>query len=182
MNKKLRLLVTANCPNRCPMCCNKQFKFDEIPVVDRLDYDEIMITGGEPMLYPENLERLCKSIREVTAQMGRKPKIYLYTARCSWRNFERAINHYVDGVVFAPHSKDDIAFFREINNNLLKKVRYGYEIEQSLRLKVFPEVRDALPENLKCWQVQASEWIENCPLPEGEDFRRVSRLWTEDKW
>ena len=48
MNKKLRLLVTANCHNHCPLCCNNQFKFDEIPVVDRLDYEEIMITGGEP--------------------------------------------------------------------------------------------------------------------------------------
>ena len=45
MNKKLRLLVTATCHNRCPLCCNKQFKFDEIPVVDRFDYEEIMITG-----------------------------------------------------------------------------------------------------------------------------------------
>ena len=22
----------------------------------------------------------------------------------------------------------------------------------------------------------------NCPLPDGEDFRRVSELWTNDKW
>lgn len=50
MNKKLRLLVTAKCHNKCPMCCNKQFDFEKIPVVDRLDYDEISITGGEPLL------------------------------------------------------------------------------------------------------------------------------------
>ena len=25
MNKKLRLLVTAKCHNKCPMCCNNQF-------------------------------------------------------------------------------------------------------------------------------------------------------------
>lgn len=48
MNKKLRLLVTAKCHNKCPMCCNNQFDFEKIPVVDRLDYDEISITGGEP--------------------------------------------------------------------------------------------------------------------------------------
>lgn len=45
MNKKLRLLVTAKCHNKCPMCCNNQFDFEKIPVVDRLDYDEISITG-----------------------------------------------------------------------------------------------------------------------------------------
>ena len=27
MNKKLRLLVTAKCHNKCPMCCNNQFDF-----------------------------------------------------------------------------------------------------------------------------------------------------------
>ena len=43
MNKKLRLLVTAKCHNKCHMCCNNQFDFEEIPVVDRLDYDEISI-------------------------------------------------------------------------------------------------------------------------------------------
>lgn len=43
MNKKLKLLVTAKCHNKCPMCCNNQFDFEEIPVVDRLDYDEISI-------------------------------------------------------------------------------------------------------------------------------------------
>ena len=50
MNKKLRLLVTAKCHNKCPMCCNNQFDFEKIPVVDRLDYEEISITGGEPLL------------------------------------------------------------------------------------------------------------------------------------
>ena len=45
MNKKLRLLVTTKCPNKCPMCCNNQFDFDKLPVVDRWDYDEIMISS-----------------------------------------------------------------------------------------------------------------------------------------
>lgn len=29
MNKKLRLLVTAKCHNKCPMCCNNQFRLRE---------------------------------------------------------------------------------------------------------------------------------------------------------
>lgn len=28
MNKKLRLLVTAKCHNKCLMCCNNQFDFE----------------------------------------------------------------------------------------------------------------------------------------------------------
>lgn len=180
-NKKLRLLVTDKCPNRCPLCCNKQFDIQDIPVVDRWDYEEIMITGGEPMLYPNNLERLCKAIREITAQMGIDTKIYLYTSRVNWNTVERIIKYFVDGIVVAPHSRDDLIYFRQTNNNLLK-YRYPPYTTCSLRLKVFPEIADSLPENLNRWQVQHSEWIENCPLPDGEDFRRVKTLWYEDKW
>lgn len=83
MNKKLRLLVTAKCHNKCPMCCNNQFDFEKIPVVDRLDYDEISITGGEPLL----AECGCKtfdfvdSIKNIQQAMGLpESKFYLYTS------------------------------------------------------------------------------------------------------
>ena len=181
MNKKLRLMVTENCPNHCPMCCNKQFKVEDIPVVDRWDYDEIMITGGEPMLYPGHVKELCKSIRTVTKQMGINPKIYIYTSRCEFEFIEDAIRNYADGLVVTPYTANDIKFFRQLNNNLLK-YRYGKFLECSLRLNVFPEVKDALPENLKCWQVKEMQWIENCPVPEGEDFRRVAEFFTDNIW
>lgn len=51
MNKKLRLLVTDKCPNKCPLCCNNQFDLEKIPVVERWDYDEISITGVEPLMF-----------------------------------------------------------------------------------------------------------------------------------
>ena len=84
MNKKLRLLVTAKCHNKCPMCCNNQFDIEKIPVVDRFDYDEISITGGEPMLTRESFEkvlRLVHSFCSVSKAIGMPmPKFYLYTA------------------------------------------------------------------------------------------------------
>lgn len=72
MNKKLRLLVTAKCHNKCPMCCNNQFDFEKIPVVDRLDYDEISITGGEPLLPDCNGKTmwLAHGIRNVFRTLG----------------------------------------------------------------------------------------------------------------
>lgn len=154
----------------------------DIPVVDRWDYDEIMITGGEPMLYPKNMRRLLEAIREIVWQMGRETKIYLYTSRTEWYYADEFIRKgLIDGIVVAPHSRDDLMYFRKLNNELLK-YRYGKYHECSLRLKVFPEVRDVLPDNLNRWQVDYAEWIENCPLPDGEDFRRVAELWTDDKW
>lgn len=72
MNKKLRLLVTAKCHNKCPMCCNNQFDFEKIPVVDRLDYEEISITGGEPLLPDCNGKTmwLAHGIRNVFRTLG----------------------------------------------------------------------------------------------------------------
>ena len=52
--EKLRLLVTTKCPNKCPMCCNNSWDFSKLPVVEHFNYKEIMITGGEPLLFPEN--------------------------------------------------------------------------------------------------------------------------------
>lgn len=31
--------------------------------------------------------------------------------------------------------------------------------------------------DLSLWQVKDMEWIENCPVPEGKDFRRIANLW-----
>ena len=83
MNKKLRLLVTAKCHNKCPMCCNNQFDFEKIPVVGRLDYDEISITGGEPLLPDCNGKTmwLAHGIRSVFRTLGIPvPRLFLYTA------------------------------------------------------------------------------------------------------
>ena len=88
MNKKLRLLVTAKCHNKCPMCCNNQFDFEKIPVVDRLDYDEISITGGEPLLPDCNGKTmwLAHGIRNVFRTLGiPAPRLFLYTAWVDYR-------------------------------------------------------------------------------------------------
>lgn len=79
MNKKLRLLVTTRCPNKCPMCCNNQFDFSKLPVVDRWNYEEIMITGGEPLLFMDELCELVEVINSISYIQGNRPNIYIYT-------------------------------------------------------------------------------------------------------
>lgn len=61
--EKLRLLVTTKYPNKCPMCCNNSWDFSKLPVVEHFNYKEIMITGGEPLLFPEKLANLAESIK-----------------------------------------------------------------------------------------------------------------------
>lgn len=65
MNKKLRLLLTTRCPNKCPMCCNNSWDFSRLPVVDRWNYEEIMITGGEPLIHTNKVAELIRSILSI---------------------------------------------------------------------------------------------------------------------
>lgn len=97
MSKKLRLLVTTKCHNKCPMCCNKQFNFDTLPIVDRWDYDEIMITGGEPLSSLRNTRyiiNLIQSIKMIQVTQGLPiSKFYLYTATHREDLFKKVLKH-----------------------------------------------------------------------------------------
>lgn len=177
MNKKLRLLVTTRCPNKCPMCCNNQFDFSKLPVVDRWNYDEIMITGGEPLLFVNPLIETLLSLESVFDMMGTEPKIYIYTADCT-RNVAKVLP-YVDGIVLTPHKELDIHHFITLNH-YLRAHKDDYDVKDaSLRLKLFSDMKELLPKDtdLSLWEVRDVEWIENCPVPEGEDFRRIANLW-----
>ena len=80
MNNKLRLLVTTKCHNKCPKCCNKGWDFNSLPVVDRWNYEQIMITGGEPLLFPLATQAIIQSIRNIHLLQGTTTKIYIYTS------------------------------------------------------------------------------------------------------
>lgn len=177
MNKKLRLLVTTKCPNKCPMCCNNSWDFDKLPVVDRWNYDEIMITGGEPLLFTNKLVSELLSLDDVFDIMGVNPKIYIYTADCTLNVAE--ILYYIDGVVLTPHKESDIESFIRLNSYLLSHRDFNEVKGASLRLNLFPDMKALLPKdiNLSLWQVKDMEWIKDCPVPEGEDFRRIAKLW-----
>jgi molybdenum cofactor biosynthesis enzyme MoaA len=68
-------MVTRKCNRNCPKCCNKSFDIDEeVPLVNGISqYDEILLTGGEPML---ELERLLSIIETIRAIDGDK-KVYV---------------------------------------------------------------------------------------------------------
>lgn len=179
-NKKLRLLVTAKCPNKCPLCCNNQFDVDKIPVVDRWNYDEISITGGEPLMQYVcgNTFQLSDSIKKVNKAQGINTKLYIYTASFNCFVLIQAIECF-DGIVLTPHKADDIEQFIKFNELLLDmKEEELLPKERSLRLNLFADMKALLPKDidLSLWKVKDIEWIENCPVPEGEDFRRIANL------
>lgn len=183
-NRKLRLLVTTECPNKCPMCCNNSWDFSKLPVVRDFDYDEVMFTGGEPLLYTNKVAELAKAIK-VTNQIlypnEDAPKIYVYTSIPSISRF-RTLMDVVDGIVLTPHSKEDVDKFIKLNAVLLDHFAlYKSQKDKiSLRLNLFKNIKDMLPYNidLSIWKVKDMEWIKDCPVPQGEDFRRLPELWT----
>lgn len=181
MNTKLRLLVTEKCHNNCPMCCNKQFDLKGLPVVDRWDYDEIMITGGEPLASNKcasYLMDLILGIRATWKACGWNGKIYLYT---STRRADLVIKiiPYLDGIVYTPHNRRELHTFMQFAPSMSFRRKVT---DQSLRLNLFKEMVDAAVTGYgghlikKMWQIKPMEWVPNCPLPEGEDFRRIKFL------
>ena len=174
MKHKLRLLLWEDCGKSCPGCCNKEWKLKELPIATNLlPYSEIILTGGEPMLYPELLQRTIGEIQATT----NSPKIYLYTANT--KNYDKLINIILNicGVTVTLHDDEDVDDFIK----LIKEMKKISEINplwldgKSLRLHIFKEVQiDILTEfDLKNWVIKRDiEWIKNCPLPQDEIFMR----------
>lgn len=174
-NKKLRLVITAKCHNKCPLCCNNRFDLTQLPVVEHWDYDQIMITGGEPMLFPRQVLDIVKSIRSLDLLTGRTRKIYAYTARFSIGELDLLLFH-LDGIVATPHTPSDLAHFIAFNRRLFATLPPDHH--KSLRLNLFPEIEKLLTPDidLSLWQIKKMQWIKDCPVPPGEDLRRINTL------
>ncbi len=177
MNRKLRLVVTDRCHNSCPMCCNNRFDLSALPIVEHWNYDEIMLTGGEPMLFPNQIYNLIYTLRDQSQYLQSEPKLYLYTALPKMGPLYDFIDilDLLDGVVVTPHTKKDAEDFKFANAKILSlKDRFAHK---SLRLNIFPEVKPYLEGiDLSMWQIKEMQWIKDCPVPEGEDLRRINNL------
>lgn len=161
----LRLLVTEHCDRTCKGCCNKDFELSALPVCeDYAGYDMILLTGGEPMLYPQKLRDIIRDIRAVT-----QAQLILYTAYAHNPMLLRDMLRLVDGMTLTLHTRKDVYPFRALNE-LSKEVQ-----GKSLRLNVFRGI--PLPEgDYSNWLIkQDIQWIKDCPLPKDEIFMRAKR-------
>lgn len=166
---KLRLLLFEACPKNCPLCSNKGFDLKALPVVDGFaGYEEILLTGGEPMLEPELVRRVIREIRQQT-----DAPVYMYTA---WLKDPLAfmdVLRLLDGICVSLHTQEDVWPFI-VTDTLLFLNWEEYE-NKNLRLKIFegiPKMATELDPNRR-WQIERVQWIRNCPLPENEVFMRL---------
>lgn len=190
--RKLRLLFTEKCNRSCKGCCNKGYDLEKLPKVTHFNYDEILITGGEPLLFLEQLKGFIKAVRIVS-----KAKIIVYTSLVNswtapyansgyfWKTNDSIfkIIKFVDGITLTLHTQQDsdnfadLLYIIEIScKSTTEESAYNTFKTKSLRLNVFKGIK--LPENfpmaLSLWDVKDNrEWVKDCPLPDGEEFLRI---------
>lgn len=164
--KKARLIITYDCPKNCEGCCNKNWKYTSAvkitSVKSLIDYDEINITGGEPMLLGWGLLDL---IFELINQNDTQT-LYLYTALADDKTIllYKVLVKILTGITFTIHNEEDIDNFIKLNNMLLKM-----NPELSLQLHVFDNLLLKFPMiDLSLWKVKSMVWIKDCPLPKDE--------------
>ena len=164
MKKKLRLLLFSKCNRRCVGCCNQQWDLEALPVCDTYTgYDEVMLTGGEPMLDPQLVIQTAREIR-----LEHDGPIWVYTAKIDNPISVYGVLLEVDGMCVTLHEQRDVSVFR----NLLTWLPPAILKQRSMRLNVFAGVNI---ENIDVgdWDVKYNiEW-KNGPLPEGEMFMRL---------
>lgn len=170
MNEKLRLLITTKCPNNCSLCCNKNFDLDSLENVNSFDqYDEVSITGGEPLL------NFGVTTGLVMMLQGIGKKVYLYTSVPDYSSFRTCVSYGITGITLTLHTKKDLDKFLIVNKWMCEEDIPNMFEHSSLVLKHSGNLgitQKQIEEDFYLWKVKEFTWRENCPIPEGEDLKK----------
>lgn len=174
---KLRLLVTSKCNRNCSKCCNKGYDLNSLPefrLEEEPEYSEILITGGEPLLFPVEVAKICKYLRFNFPNT----EIYIYIAWTEWWDKEHLdLFNYIDGVTVALHTQDDACAFEYTSRLWWANVSQFRSL--SLRLNVFEGITILRSQSLnkRWWKIKDGlKWQKNCPLPEDEVFKQFKYI------
>lgn len=165
---KLRLLITEACNRNCKLCCNKQYNLAKLHVESNFaQYSEIILTGGEPML---DVNYLINVIEHIKAKTGVNTKLWLQTAKVDDLYGILCTLDLINGVTVTLHDNTDIPAFKIFDYQLYcGEPRWK---NKSFRICIFDNVE--LPELHMPWKVKNIVWETDCPLPEGEVFKRFA--------
>lgn len=165
----LRLLLWEDCNRNCKGCCNKDINMSKIVTAYSFKgYSTIILTGGEPLLYPHFVLKAISMIME----QNKNARLLMYTSYFE----DEAINAlndimpYLDGITVTLHEQEDVEGFEKMRSRL-KNVR-----NKSLRLNVFANVEFPIDIHFDSdnWRVKRIEkWIKNCPLPSNEVLKKM---------
>lgn len=175
---KARVLITEDCNRNCTGCCNNfESIMQHAQYIDTL-YElpqfltEIMISGGEPMLYPERTLRITRELRDQYPLS----KIYLYSSFYN-KNLEEIIP-LLDGFQYTIHegaTESDLVLLDKLQE-LLENHRKDWH-DKSFRLYIDDKVDLPVRVLPNVWnKAKVSTWLTENELldiqpngiPEGE--------------
>lgn len=125
-------------------------------------FDEIIFTGGEPLLFIDHIIDLAGYVRM-------DQETILYTARPRYDDYDMArLLRLIDGLTISLHEVKDVdrvqKFFRFLEGQSYVPV--------NIRLNVFSGISVdnlQIPKPYKV-SINHKQWIEGCPLPEHEQL------------
>lgn len=170
MKKTARVIVTLNCNRRCPGCCNinlpehRKVSTDE----ELMGYQEIVITGGEPMLIPGKLLEFINRMWD----KGYRGKMYLYTSFWNGKEISKEILKELDGFTFTLHAEctdADITALKNLSNSgILQNKDFSSRLIIDKRVY---ERYDLSNSNFSRWDViRKLEWKEKCDTADNEEL------------
>lgn len=170
MKKTARVIVTLNCNRKCPGCCNinlpehRKVSTDE----ELMGYQEIVITGGEPMMIPGKVLEFINRMWE----KGYRGKMYLYTSFWNGKGISKEILKELDGLTFTFHAEctdEDIIALKNLSNSgILQNKDFSSRLIIDKRVY---ERYDLSNINFSRWDViRRLEWKEKCNPAENEEL------------
>ena len=131
--KKLRLVLFEACNRKCPGCCNKDWDLKNLPVCNSFEgYDEILLTGGEPMLSPGLIAATICNIRWQS-----NAKVFVYTAKTDSPIDLLGILMLADGITITIHDQNDVKGFESFAHLLSLTKGFATTGFRSLRVNIF---------------------------------------------
>lgn len=170
MKKTARVIVTFRCNRKCPGCCNLNLpEYRKVHTDEELmEYQEIVITGGEPMLIPGKTLEFINRMWD----KGYRGKMYLYTSLWNNKGISKEILKELDGFTFTLHaecSDTDIMALKNLSNSGILQNK-----DFSSRLVIDKRVYDRYDLsniNFSGWSViRKLEWKEKCDPAANEDL------------
>ena len=172
VSKHARIIITFACPRKCAGCANSYKSLIDQAVkipIDKLDYfkdyEDVSLTGGEPMLDPNTTIKIARLVHRAAPSA----KIYLYTARHKSKNdLERVLSH-VDGAQFTLHkeaNEEDVADFHAFQAIASRWT------DKSFRLYLDPSLKDKVHLIPSVWARITSAWYSEAELLSGKERSR----------
>lgn len=159
-----RIIITTACPRDCPKCCNKsKLVLDSMESIHKLSdlpqYENIVITGGEPLLIFNRTQKIIWEIRGLFPDSN----LYLYTALYSPKI--KLLFPYLVGIQYSLHNpfadEDKAGFYRfenKIENSGLScRLWFDRTIDSDIAIR-------------PCrWdKITSGIMLDDCPLPKNE--------------